>query len=214
MSCDLKTATLDELRQQCKPYDPEHFTEYLDDRERVFAAALDLTDLDPEEAAFLTVAQRVYREDHGCDTPIEQFIRRLIDGLRLDPITLDYVLEEVKELKDDWYDALHMARRFYVQHRDLVTQQPKSKAKQESNAGNTDNAASDDSEHDPLAGAAVAVNIALASTKQLLPLFTSPTLESALKHLQAVKDEIANKREESGADDQAEEESNADQTDD
>ena len=131
MSCGLRATTLHELRQQRKDNEDLYATE------RRFAAALDATDLDSEEAAILAVVQRVYREERSSDTPIEKFIiEGLLRGLMYRPLTLDDVLQDLDELRIDWRDALQTARTFYVQHRDLVTR-PESDPEEESDGGDT-----------------------------------------------------------------------------
>ncbi len=49
---------------------------------------------------FLTICRAVYNEDHGCNTPIEEFIHTLILGLELRPLTLEDVRSDFEQLEE------------------------------------------------------------------------------------------------------------------
>lgn len=110
---DLKKATLQELREHTK--DMKY-----DDRERTFAAALDTSELDTEEAAIIAVAQRIHREEFDCDTAMEMFIDGLLSRLMHRPLTLKDVQLCFEELEGNWTGALNTARKYYREYPELV----------------------------------------------------------------------------------------------
>jgi len=120
----LKTASLRELRELGKDMN-------CDEIRQLFAAALDLRDLEAREACLLAVVQRCYREERSCDTPAEKFVcSHLLQFLFRAPY-LDDIQRDWEEFQLDWNDAVNTAKRFYADYRDVVTgdKEPAAKAK-------------------------------------------------------------------------------------
>jgi hypothetical protein len=71
------------------------------------------SDLDNRERAFLSVCQQMYREDHGCDTPFQNFFHLLVLGIEHGRWpTPDDVRDGLIEFEENW-QAMHLeARRF------------------------------------------------------------------------------------------------------
>jgi hypothetical protein len=110
---DLRAATLRELREATAGLTPAQ-------ARAIWAHALDMEGLDEEEAALLTVCQRVLREERSLQTPVEYFIWKLLLDVQAYPPTLEDVRSEMADLEFNWNDALETARTFYVDHRRLV----------------------------------------------------------------------------------------------
>ena len=77
------------------------------------AATLDLKDSSDAERAFLATCQKIYRRDHGCVTPFEQFFWGLVVLAENDlwP-TPDRVACELATFRDDFDDMDKWARVF------------------------------------------------------------------------------------------------------
>lgn len=116
--CDievLRETTLQQLREYARRHHPG-----CDEITRVFAKAFNPRPGDTEEAALLAVVQRIYREEHDCDTPVEKFIVALLGDMIFWPPTLEEIKKGVEELELDWRDATDTARKFCREHPELV----------------------------------------------------------------------------------------------
>ena len=112
-------------RQAEKPADPQAGsktpspdTMRLPTIESVLAEEFDhaLDDADVTEKAYLRVAQRLLRQDRGCDTPIASFFNSLMIWGLDRPLKLRDVERAMETLRDDWKTAVMTARDFVRDH--------------------------------------------------------------------------------------------------
>jgi hypothetical protein len=90
------------------------------DHQTYLAGTLD-PDMTNAEKACLTVVQRVLREHHDIDTPVEHFIVNLISTHGSQALSRSDISREFEEFEMNWRDSLRTARTFYRNNRALVT---------------------------------------------------------------------------------------------
>jgi hypothetical protein len=92
-------------------------------RAAIFAGTLDLKDLDLEERAFLGTCQDLYRNEQGCGTPFENFVRTIIRWTTWgNSPTPEFVIDEIKEnFERDWDLTVHSVKRFMQHYPNLIS---------------------------------------------------------------------------------------------
>jgi hypothetical protein len=88
----------------------------------VAASKLDLNNLDLEERAFLGTCQDLYRNDRGCGTPFENFIKSIIRWTTWgNPPKMEDLICEIKDnFEPDWDLTVHSVKRFLQNYPELV----------------------------------------------------------------------------------------------
>ena len=89
------------------------------DRDGLLANAFDRL-LSTSEAAFLAVCQRIYREESGSVTPVENLIVDLVLDYEHHPIDDKEVQNEFETFQKNWRDMLNVAKKFYREHEKLI----------------------------------------------------------------------------------------------
>jgi hypothetical protein len=76
------------------------------------------------QVEFLEICKTIHDRDRGCITPAEEFITDLVGdyGYR-GGITPELVEDRLKRFRDDFTDAVDVARRFAKAHPDLIEEQ-------------------------------------------------------------------------------------------